>query len=111
MIRRASRRTMGRLALATGQLQPWLASGYAYSDGYRSLTIYLGRDVHWNAEVKFTSADVVYTMDQIISAQPTPWRAVDIQVNVASANARGPCSVPPNFHYAKDDNARGKRKT
>lgn len=77
----------------TGKLEPWLATGYAYSNGYRTLTIDLRHDVSWNDGVKFTSADVVYTMDQIISTQPSPWRADDIQANVASAKALGPYTV------------------
>jgi peptide/nickel transport system substrate-binding protein len=77
----------------TGKLEPWLATGYAYSDGYRKLTINLRHDASWNDGVKFTSADVVYTLDQIISTQPAPWRAGGIQANVASAKALGPYAV------------------
>ena len=77
----------------TGKLDPWLATRYAYSDGYRKLTIDLRHDVTWNDGVKFSSADVVYTMDQIISTHPTPWRAAGIQANVASVKALGPYAV------------------
>lgn len=77
----------------TGKLEPWLATGFTYSDGYRKLTIDLRHDVSWNDGVKFTSADVVYTLDKIISTQPAPWRAANIQANVASAKAIGPYTV------------------
>jgi peptide/nickel transport system substrate-binding protein len=92
----------------TGKLEPWLATGYSYSDGYRTLTIQLRHDVTWNDGVKFTSADVVYTMDQIISTQPAPWRAADIQANVASAKALGPYAVQltlkqPNPRFIDSD--------
>jgi peptide/nickel transport system substrate-binding protein len=92
----------------TGKLDPWLATGYTYSNDYREVTVNLRQGVHWNDGVKFTSADVVYTMDQIISTQPTPWRAGDIQANVASAKALGPYKVQltlkqPNPRFVESD--------
>jgi peptide/nickel transport system substrate-binding protein len=77
----------------TGVDQPWLATGFKYSNGYKTLTIYLRKGAYWNDGVPFTSADVVYSMDQIISTHPTPWRAGNIQATVASAKALGPYTV------------------
>jgi peptide/nickel transport system substrate-binding protein len=77
----------------TGKDMPWLGTSFAYSDGYTKLTIQLRHDAYWNDGVPFTSADVVYTMDQIIGDKTTPWRAGNIQANVASIKALGKYAV------------------
>jgi peptide/nickel transport system substrate-binding protein len=77
----------------TGQDVPWLGTSWQYSNNYKTLTIQLRHNAYWDDGVPFTSADVVYTMDQIISDKTTPWRAADIQANVASIKALGPYAV------------------
>jgi peptide/nickel transport system substrate-binding protein len=77
----------------TGKFEPWLATGFKYGSGFKTITITLRKGVRWNDGVAFTSKDVVYTMNQIIATQPTPFRAGNIQSSVASATAAGPYAV------------------
>jgi peptide/nickel transport system substrate-binding protein len=46
-----------------GDVQPWLASGYSWGPGGKSLTFTLRHNVTWNDGKPFTSADVVYTFN------------------------------------------------
>jgi peptide/nickel transport system substrate-binding protein len=77
----------------TGKDEPWLGTSWHYSNGYKTLTINLRHDAYWNDGTPFTSADIVYTMDQIIADKTVPWRAANIQANVASIKALGPYAV------------------
>lgn len=77
----------------TGKDMPWLGTSFAYSNDYKTLTIDLRSDAYWSDGVPFTSADVVFTMDQIIRDKTTPWRAANIQANVASIKALGKYAV------------------
>ena len=40
---------------------PWLASGYTWSNGGKSITFTIRKGVEWNDGVPFTPADVVFT--------------------------------------------------
>ena len=42
---------------------PWLATSYAWSNGGRTLTFQLRKNVKWSDGKPFTSADVAYTFD------------------------------------------------
>lgn len=74
----------------TGKEVPWLATGFAYNKAYTQLTINLRQGVKWNDGVPLTSKDAVYTMNQILSTHPAPWRSGNIQNSVASVKAKGP---------------------
>ncbi|MBZ0293240.1 MAG: ABC transporter substrate-binding protein, partial [Anaerolineae bacterium] len=52
---------------STGEVEPWLATGYEYNDDYTELTINLRDDVHWNDGEPFTAEDVVFTIDTILA--------------------------------------------
>lgn len=45
-----------------GKIMRWLASGYKWGKGNRSLTFTLRRNVRWNDGVPFTSADVAFDL-------------------------------------------------
>ena len=77
----------------TGKDMPWLGTSFSYSNNYKVLTIQLRHDAYWSDGVPFTSADVVYTMDQIIQDKTSPWRAANIQANVQSIKALGKYAV------------------
>lgn len=49
--------------LAKGEIVPWLASGYEWSDDGLSLTFNLNDDLTWSDGEDLTSADVTYTFD------------------------------------------------
>lgn len=52
---------------ATGEVEPWLATGYEYNDDYTQLTINLRDDVHWSDGEPFTADDVIYTINTVIA--------------------------------------------
>ena len=47
----------------SGVVQPWLATGYAWGDGGRSISFTLRHNVTWNDGKPFTSADVAFTFN------------------------------------------------
>jgi peptide/nickel transport system substrate-binding protein len=52
---------------ATGQLVPWLATGYSWSSDNTLLTFKLRKDVKWSDGQPFTAQDVVYTFNLLNS--------------------------------------------
>lgn len=52
---------------STGEVEPWLATGYEYNDDYTELTITLNDNIHWNDGVPFTAEDIVFTLDTVIA--------------------------------------------
>lgn len=46
-----------------GDIQPWLGTSYAWSDGGRTLTIKIRSDAKWNDGKPFTNKDVAYTFE------------------------------------------------
>ncbi|ADB50923.1 ABC transporter substrate-binding protein [Conexibacter woesei] len=76
----------------TGETEPWLATGYEYSDDNRTITLRLRDDVSWNDGKPFSADDVVYTMRQILAAR-APFRAANIQGAVRSIRKLSPTEV------------------
>lgn len=52
-----------------GRTQPWLASGYRWSNGDKTLTFTIRRGVKWSDHKSFTAADVLYTF-QLLRRHP-----------------------------------------
>lgn len=50
---------------ATGEVEPWLATGFEYNDDYTQLTISLRDDVTWNDGTPFTADDIIYTIETV----------------------------------------------
>ena len=50
---------------ATGEIVPWLAEGFDYSEDYKTLTIHIRKGVTWNDGVPFTANDVAFTMNML----------------------------------------------
>lgn len=48
--------------MATGETVPWLATKWEYADDYKTFTMHLNPDAHWNDGKPFTSGDVVFTV-------------------------------------------------
>lgn len=46
-----------------GDVQPWLGTSYAWSDGGKTLTIKIRTDAKWNDGKPFTNKDVAYTFE------------------------------------------------
>ncbi|HLU35148.1 MAG TPA: ABC transporter substrate-binding protein [Thermomicrobiales bacterium] len=51
----------------TGELVPWLASGYEYNDDYTELTLKIKPEAAWSDGEPYTSADVVFTFDMLLA--------------------------------------------
>jgi peptide/nickel transport system substrate-binding protein len=49
----------------TGEITPWLATGYSYNDDYTQLTLNIREGVNWNDGQPFTADDVAFTMNML----------------------------------------------
>lgn len=76
-----------------GVIYPWLATHWAWSNGGKTMTFTLRKDVKWSDGKPFTSADVVFTFDLI-----KKFPALNLNgITFASAVASGPYTVQVNF--------------
>ena len=62
--------------LKSGATTPWLATGYAWSNGNKTLTFTIRKGVKWTDGKPFGAADVVYTFD-LLKKNP----ALDLNAN------------------------------
>jgi peptide/nickel transport system substrate-binding protein len=76
-----------------GNVQPWLATGYTWGDGGKSITFKLRSGVKWSDGQPVTSADVAYTFNLIKSSAALNQYGLPI----ASATASGADSVTITF--------------
>jgi peptide/nickel transport system substrate-binding protein len=71
----------------SGEISPWLATGYEYNDDFTEISITLREGVTWSDGEPFTAADVEYTLEMIrdtptlvFSAQMQEWiKDVEVQ--------------------------------
>jgi peptide/nickel transport system substrate-binding protein len=49
--------------MPTGETIPWLATKWEYADDFKTFTIHLNPDAHWNDGKPFTSGDVLFTVN------------------------------------------------
>src|SRR5260370_16298790 len=59
-----------------GEVKPWLAQSYAFSSDAKTLTIHLRTDVKWSDAQPFTSADVVFTLNELKQYPPPDLNAL-----------------------------------
>lgn len=71
----------------------WLASGYRWSDGGKTLTFTLRSDVRWSDGLAFTSADVAFTFDLLYRFPALDSTGIQIQ----SVRAPNPTTVVLTF--------------
>ena len=57
-----SREWMWYVNYATGEIIPWLGTGWEYNDDYTQLTLFVRKGVTWNDGEPFTAHDVVFTL-------------------------------------------------
>lgn len=94
--------------LETGEYIPWLAEGYRYGDGFKSITVQLRPGVTWSDGKPFTADDVVFTYGLLLKNPGMVWASevakwVDsvqkidartIQIRLKTAN--------PRFHLIRE---------
>lgn len=76
------------------QVDPWLATGYTWGDGGKTLTFQLRHGVSWTDGQPFTAGDVAFTFDKMISS-PTPFNEYSLPITAAKAS--GDYSVTLTF--------------
>lgn len=89
----------------TGEITPWLATGYTYNADFTECTLSLNPAVTWSDGEPFTADDVVFSQ-QLLLDNPQLNRASDAIRDVASLAAPDPQTVVftlteanPRFHY------------
>ena len=70
----------------TGEITPWLATGYTYNDDFSECTLSLDPKAHWNDGEPFGADDVVYSA-QLLLDHPELNGASDVIRDIASAEA------------------------
>jgi len=83
--------------LATGEITPWLATGYEYNDDFTSMTLYLREGVTWNDGEPFTSADVVFT-DEMVMEHEEMSGHVNLNKQIAAITAVDDFTVRWDFN-------------
>jgi len=53
------------LNVATGKLQPWLATGWEYNSDFTKFTMHLNPKAHWSDGKAFTSKDVAFSLNML----------------------------------------------
>ena len=75
-----------------GRLEPWLATGYDYTDGNTTIALHLRDGVRWGDGQPFGADDVVFTLERLLAAR-APLRAANIQSSVRSVRKLSPTEV------------------
>lgn len=91
--------------LATGKMQPWLATDFKYNSDFTQITISLNPEAKWNDGKSFTSADVQFTLD-LLTKHPTLLGGTQITAPISSMSTPddhtiviGLKSSQPRYHY------------
>ena len=69
------------------QVDPWLATSYSWNPTGTAVTFQLRHGVKWTDGAAFTSADVVFTFQKMIS-EPTPYNNYDLPITGATADGQ-----------------------
>jgi peptide/nickel transport system substrate-binding protein len=77
-----------------GELVPWLATSYEWSEDLMTLTFHLREGVKWSDGEPFTSADVVYTFDLL---KNTPGLAGPALVALAEGGSIASVTAPDDY--------------
>lgn len=71
----------------TGEVVPWLASGYVYNDDYTQVTITLREGITWGDGEALTAEDIVFTIETLKANAPDLQLSSAMNTWVASATA------------------------
>ena len=83
--------------LNTGELVPWQAESFTYSDDFMTATIKLRDGVTWADGTPFTSADVKFTLETVRNAPPEINGAASYNEWIASVDAPDPLTTVITF--------------
>lgn len=75
------------------EIQPWLASGYTWSNGGKTLVFHLRHGIKWSDGKPFTSADVAFTFGLLKKDPATNLKGIVL----SSVQAEGPYTVKMTF--------------
>ena len=98
-----------------GVVEPCLAKSWEYDDNFTTFTFHLRDDVYWSDGVKFTSKDVVNSVEYALYQKSTKYSAVsaaddytvtikaydDPKTDVVEGNANLLCELGSNFNITK----------
>lgn len=83
-----------------GKVKGWLAKSFKYNSGFTQLTVDLRSGITWNDEKPFTSADVAYTFNLLLTT-PTLANAGIVQTTLKSVAT--PSRTRIVFNFSKPD--------
>lgn len=92
----ATQEALFYLNYETGELMPWLASGYSFNDDNSVLTINIRDGVKWADGTAFTAADVAFTIE-MLQANSELQYSFDMQDWVASVDVVDDATVVLNL--------------
>jgi len=72
---------------------PWLASSYEFSTDATQLTFHLRNDVKWSDGQPFTSADVKFTLDELIKYSDLDLQGIDSYIKTVTTPISIPCML------------------
>ncbi len=75
------------LNLESGEMEPWLATGYEINDDNTEVTLHLREGVTWSDGEPFTADDVVFTLNLLKSHAPALWHSDGIAEYMDTATA------------------------
>jgi ABC-type transport system substrate-binding protein len=81
-------------ALKPGVIYPWLAKSWTWSNGGKTLTFQLRKDVRWSDGQPFTAADVAFTFNTINAVPAADYSGVP---PLAQATSPSPSTAVLNF--------------
>ena len=81
----------------TGEMMPWLATGYAYNDDFTQVDIFVREGVTWSDGEAFTADDVAFTINLLKDEGLTSGFVPQMQQWVETAEAVDPLTVRVTF--------------
>jgi peptide/nickel transport system substrate-binding protein len=95
-------------ALQDDRTTPWLATGYAWSNGNKTLTFTIRSGVKWSDGTPMTAADVLFTLDELKKFPALDLNSVWAVLSSVTENSAGQIvldfktAATPYFYYIAD---------
>jgi len=75
------------LNFESGEIEPWLATGWSMNEDFTELTLNLREGVKWSDGEAFTANDVVFTLNMLQEYAPALWHSEGVSRWVESVEA------------------------